>query len=84
LDAVDQTQSTALHAAVINHRIDVFDYLMGRPGIALNLRSATGKSPLDYAAALGFLDLRERLLAIGPRAYSRGHLGSLLVIALET
>jgi ankyrin repeat protein len=45
LDAVDQAQSTALHAAVINHRIDVFDYLMGLPGITLNLRSATGERP---------------------------------------
>jgi ankyrin repeat protein len=83
LDAVDQTQSSVLHAAVINHRSDVVEYLMGLAGLTLNLRSGTGQSPLDFAAVLGFLDLRERLLAVGQRAYNGGHLGSLLVVALE-
>jgi ankyrin repeat protein len=57
--------NTYLMGAAIDGRADILAYLLGRPGVSINARRASGETAIDLACRKGHLEVVKLLVAAG-------------------
>jgi hypothetical protein len=65
LDSRDGDGNTMLHAAALKGQLEVAQYLVGQPNIAIDARDKVGSTPLMLAAGAGQVDVVKLLLDKG-------------------